>query len=209
MTATEKLREMLDERGIEYEQSCIEGIAEYTHVTKWKMQTGNKCTFYEIEDGYPPYFTRMFIEAPTAAQAIDATVCCDASEREAYEMAYDMLSRNYDAACEHIRYQRNSITDMHGEVMREYEARMALQREYNNQCERIRNQRKNLTEMQAALERKTCHDLGDERVFHCSECGFGLSDVYLSDEDYLLDDKGEEMKPWPPFCPNCGRKVVE
>lgn len=176
MTATDELREMLDECGIEYEQSYIEGIAEYTHVTKWKMQTGNKCTFYEIEDGYPPYFTRMFIETPTAAQAIAATVHDEASTHKA--------------------------------LIRESDARMALQRDYNNQSERIRNQRMNLKEMQAALERRTCHDLGDERVFHCSECGFGLSDVYLSDEDYLLDDEGEEMEPWPPFCPNCGRRVV-
>jgi hypothetical protein len=58
-------------------------------------------------------------------------------------------------------------------------------------------------------ERETCHDTGDERIFHCSECGFGFSDVYLSDEDYLWDDDGERIEPWPPFCPNCGRKVVE
>ena len=58
-------------------------------------------------------------------------------------------------------------------------------------------------------ERETCHDTGDERIFHCSECGFGFSDVYLSDEDYFWDDDGELIEPWPPFCPNCGRKVVE
>ena len=74
MTATDKLRELLDERGIEYEQSYIEGIASYTHVTKWETQAGNKRAFYEIEDGYPPYFTWMLIEMPTAAQAIAATV---------------------------------------------------------------------------------------------------------------------------------------
>lgn len=55
----------------------------------------------------------------------------------------------------------------------------------------------------------TCHDVGDERIFHCSECGFGLSDVYLSDEDYFLDDDGKEIELWPPFCPNCGRRVVQ
>lgn len=84
MNATDELREMLDKCGIEYEQSCIEGIAEYAHVTKWETQAGNKCTFYEIEDGYPPHFTRMFIETPTAEQAIAATVgrgtCHDVSE---------------------------------------------------------------------------------------------------------------------------------
>ena len=77
MTATDELREMLDERGIEYEQSYIEGIASYTHTTKWKAQTGNECTFCEMEDGYPPYFTRMYIDAPTPEQAIAATVGCE------------------------------------------------------------------------------------------------------------------------------------
>lgn len=61
---------------------------------------------------------------------------------------------------------------------------------------------------QAMKDCETCHDTGEERVFCCSECGFGFSDVYLSDEDYLLDDDGEQIEPWPPFCPNCGRKVV-
>ena len=57
--------------------------------------------------------------------------------------------------------------------------------------------------------KNTCYDVGDERIFHCSACGFGLSDVYLSDEDYLWNDDGERIEPWPPFCPNCGRKVVQ
>ena len=74
MSATNELHRMLDERGIEYEQSHIEGIAEYAHVTKWKTQAGNKCTFYEIEDGQPPYFTRMFIELPTPEQAVEFTL---------------------------------------------------------------------------------------------------------------------------------------
>ena len=61
----------------------------------------------------------------------------------------------------------------------------------------------------ATVRRGTCHDTGEERIFCCSECGFGFSDVYLSDEAYFLDDEGGEIEPWPPFCPNCGRRVVE
>lgn len=38
------------------------------------------------------------------------------------------------------------------------------------------------------------------RYFSCSKCGYGLEDMYLTNEsDYPLD---------PVFCPNCGRKVV-
>lgn len=61
----------------------------------------------------------------------------------------------------------------------------------------------------ATAGRETCHDIGDERIFHCSACGFGFSDVYLSDEAYFFDDDGEQIEPWPPFCPNCGRRVVD
>ena len=78
MTATDELREMLDERGIEYEQSYIEGIASYTHTTKWETQTGNMCAFCEVEDGHPPYFTRLDIWTPTPEQVIAATVGCEA-----------------------------------------------------------------------------------------------------------------------------------
>ena len=59
----------------------------------------------------------------------------------------------------------------------------------------------------ATVGRDTCRDTGDEMVFSCSACGFGLRDVRLSDESYLYDDEGRLIEPWPLFCPNCGRKV--
>ena len=74
MNEVQEICRLLDERGIKYEQSYIEGIAEYAHVTKWKTQEGNRCTFYEIEDGDSPYFTRMFIELPTPKQAVESTL---------------------------------------------------------------------------------------------------------------------------------------
>lgn len=121
------------------------------------------------------------------------------------------LVRDYDyrEISRSLRDAADTIADLRETLRRESDARMDLQRDYNNQIKRIRNQRKQLRELQAALMRETCHDTGDERVFCCSECGFGLRDVYFSDEDYLYDDCGERIEPWPPFCPNCGRRVVE
>lgn len=49
-------------------------------------------------------------------------------------------------------------------------------------------------------EQKTT-DTNDLRVFHCKKCGYGIEDIFISDEhNYSLV---------PKFCPNCGRKVGE
>ena len=55
----------------------------------------------------------------------------------------------------------------------------------------------------------TCHDVGDERIFHCSECGCGITDIYLRDEGVYRDDNGNYIgDKWPRYCPHCGAKVV-
>ena len=45
-----------------------------------------------------------------------------------------------------------------------------------------------------------CHDTHESRWFHCSECGFGMSDLY-TDAPWTEEDQ-------PKHCPNCGAKVV-
>ena len=55
----------------------------------------------------------------------------------------------------------------------------------------------------------TCHDLGDERIFHCSECGCGIIDIYLRDEGVYWDDEGNYIgDKWPRYCPHCGAMVA-
>lgn len=49
---------------------------------------------------------------------------------------------------------------------------------------------------------ETCYDTGESRIFHCSECGLGLDDVFIDDEEYY------PFADFPRFCPNCGAKVV-
>ena len=45
-----------------------------------------------------------------------------------------------------------------------------------------------------------CHKR-NARIFACKECGYGINDIYLTDEsNYQIE---------PVFCPNCGRKVVK
>lgn len=45
------------------------------------------------------------------------------------------------------------------------------------------------------------HNTGNTRIFECSECGYGFSDIFLTNErDYPID---------PNYCPNCGADMRE
>ena len=197
MNVIDELCRMLDERGVK----CHQRNVKCGRSVGWTDSNGYLASAEE-------WGGALLVQAIlTPEQAVDSTVGRETYECEANEMAYDMLSRSYDAACEHIRYQQNSITDMHDELVREHEARMALQREYNNQCERIRNQRRNLTEMQAALERKTCRMTlcaagNDYARYRCSECEQETMTPRVLVEGVSC---GYER---PTYCVNCGRKVV-
>lgn len=51
------------------------------------------------------------------------------------------------------------------------------------------------------LKEQETTDTNDLRVFHCKKCGYGIEDIFISDEhNYSLV---------PKFCPNCGRRVGE
>ena len=49
-----------------------------------------------------------------------------------------------------------------------------------------------LKEQETTSTRKT-------RIFQCEKCGYGINDIYLSDE--------RNFDICPHFCPNCGRVV--
>jgi len=44
-------------------------------------------------------------------------------------------------------------------------------------------------------------DTGSARIFSCSECGYGIEDIFLSNE--------EDYSTRPNFCPNCGARMEE
>lgn len=49
------------------------------------------------------------------------------------------------------------------------------------------------------LEEQETTSTAESRLFHCEKCGYGIDDIYLSNEyDFDID---------PHYCPNCGRKV--
>ena len=47
---------------------------------------------------------------------------------------------------------------------------------------------------------ETCENTHEHRWLKCSECGYGVTDLYADDED--------DINEQPRYCPNCGRKVV-
>lgn len=51
-------------------------------------------------------------------------------------------------------------------------------------------------------ERRQGYDTGDCRIFKCSECGYGVNDIYQADEfNYPVGEFN--------FCPHCGVAIVE
>ena len=56
------------------------------------------------------------------------------------------------------------------------------------------------------VERKTCYDTEESRVFRCSECGYGVYDIFEDKNApvYLF----ERFEHWH-FCPCCGAQIKE
>lgn len=49
------------------------------------------------------------------------------------------------------------------------------------------------------LKEQETTSTAESRLFHCEKCGYGIDDIYLSNE--------HDFDIYPHFCPNCGRKV--
>ena len=63
-------------------------------------------------------------------------------------------------------------------------------------CKRCKYKTKNLKQM------VYCHDTGRCRIFECSECGYGVNDIYQKDEEnYPVGEFN--------YCPHCGAKIGE
>ena len=54
-------------------------------------------------------------------------------------------------------------------------------------------------EFKIKISRQHCHNTGEERIFKCSECGYGIFDIFISDE--------AKYPIYPKYCPNCGAIV--
>jgi len=52
----------------------------------------------------------------------------------------------------------------------------------------------------AMLKEQKTTSTGKTRIFECEKCGYGIDDIYLSNE--------HDFDVYPHYCPNCGRKVL-
>lgn len=50
------------------------------------------------------------------------------------------------------------------------------------------------------LKEQETANTGRCRIFQCKKCGFGIDDIFVTDE--------ERYQIVPRYCPNCGRSVV-
>lgn len=51
----------------------------------------------------------------------------------------------------------------------------------------------------ALLKEQETEDTGRCRIFQCKKCGFGIDDIFVTEE--------EKYQIVPRYCPNCGRSV--
>lgn len=51
----------------------------------------------------------------------------------------------------------------------------------------------------ALLKERETTSTVESRLFHCEKCGYGIDDIYLSNE--------HDFDIYPHYCPNCGRLV--
>lgn len=220
--ATEPLRKLLDERGVEHEDKHTElvpGISEWDS-TWWRGIAG--MTFLAVSDESVGHEDCIYINGAylTPEQAIAATI--------GSELPYDKLLRCLEtdwyirATWDGLRkfwcielteegvklrdaelgsgtltaeQVRETVEKHWHDLSAEYDMPEATALpEYSYDWQAIAD------ELNATLGRRTCHNTSrrlDESRFCCSECWFGC----------WVKDICDGRDKLPNYCPNCGREV--
>lgn len=55
------------------------------------------------------------------------------------------------------------------------------------------------------FKNRTAHDTGECRMFCCSNCGYGVNDIFLENEHDFLPNTGPLFK----YCPWCRAEIRE
>ena len=206
MTATDELRRLLDERGVEYRVSA----------TGYSIDIGPNMTAYANRtDTTLDVSLRGF----TPEQAIAATL---GGGMLTADDVRDLIERHSDASGGNGRDFHNGA---YVAIADELNATLGRGEWYDEdgtlhiRCHRLpdhidvtlpdsRGREVHSARVYEYVRREECHDTDeDANDFCCSECGARLyvstSDVYtmmLGDEKTILEH--------PNFCPNCGAKVM-
>lgn len=179
MTATERLRELLDERGVEW-WPMHDAEAGYREDRDTEFLVWG-CKHVAHEWG-----CRLQVDMLTPEQAIAATLGRD-------DYSYDQWREISDAVADAMEYAHDKAIEFPDKAdpywnMDEYVSRImkvAFDAGPTLECSECRPMSKR--------ERDGMPYLNDEIV--CSECGCRLTH--------------QLGKVWQRFCPNCGRKVVD
>ena len=228
MSATDELRRMLDERGVEHydgTESTLWGYEDYNEYTGIYRFSAD-----ETSDGY----MQVRLWRVTPEQAVASTLGrgmltaddvrdlierhSDASGgngRDFHNGAYMAIADELNATLGLCNCSNSERTDapslpywwthdgtLHVELPKLPESisvRLPDQRDREVHSARV---------WQYTRDSGTCHDEGDPGDFCCSECGVRMftdtSDTYTM----IAADERTIIKR-PNYCPNCGRKVVD
>lgn len=183
MTATDELRRLLDERGVEWMPIAWNPKRE----TYYHTSNGVGFCADEYADGVKIYTDTII----TPEQAIDATLGETPTsppptppKQPPYDELIESLRRDWDIEASWDGLRRFWYIGLTDEGVRKRDER------------------------EATLELGTCRDLaetpkyGDKTRFECSACGYEYSAVGGFGCDY-----GDE--PDFNYCPNCGRRVEQ
>lgn len=188
MTGNETLREMLDERGVEWEDMSARLPTGMLWCTEWTSQDGEPCTAIEGADDIPD--GKLSVQALlTPAQAIAATL---GSDRLAFLE-------------EKVRLQGDYII----KLTKEYDALFA------QSCEAATRHAGQIDAMQRKLEAATL-GAGTCEADETDLIPFVRADSGDLDVDYIhvmecsvCGGTYEHVNGGYEFCPRCGRKMVD
>lgn len=183
MTTTERLRQLLDERGVEWKALSGHQMGEFTiTATQWHDREGGLLTMCVSE---PNGSTWDFFWLPTPEQAVESTL---GSRDELDEATMTVLHGRLNAAMlaleranEDAEARINAVSDAH-EVLTAAE-----------------EMRRGTCHMRLVYEEEDADGFIWPDHYECDACGANVNGIMPSYDTEIQ----------PRFCPNCGRKVVE
>lgn len=191
MSATDELRAMLDERGVEHFDGCENTLWGYE-------QTSESTGIYRYSaDEISGSFVNVWLHHCTPEQAIAATLGKEPDDTT-------MLKLHDRMNAELLEYERalgsekadGAITVPFVAEMHRLLEEAAMLGSCSDSCNCTNSERTG-----------TCHDVGDPSDFCCSECGIRMF-TDTSDTYTMIASDGRTIIKRPNYCPNCGRRCV-
>lgn len=201
MTATDHLRQLLDERGVEWEDMSSRPYV----CTSWRDPDGEPCTALEGADDIPD--GKLSVQALlTPEQVVEATLGRGTWVSPTWERWYKSLRHD------EIKSIGDAVEQLMYEVI-EFGGDMGPN---GNTCEGIDEGdvltsgfiNEWIARFESTLGRVTCRNVSDfpKYEFVCSECGGRLDIVDEFDNQTVQHADGSFG---PRYCPSCGRKVEQ